>query len=206
MSAATPEAPGRPAHLAAEPPAGPPAPPAPAPGPGAPGPIQPPPPPVDPPGPPAPPREQGPGRVVEGAAKLVAEGKPLTLTDGSVVQIKYGMRSLLELERRFGGLSQIQTAISDDGTGKMVEPSLQLLSCGLLHAHDAQGAPLTVDKLADLLAPADFQEAVQTAAAAMSEAFPTPAAAPAAPEPSPGAPGTTAPPSPSAEPTSSSGG
>lgn len=129
-------------------------------------------------------------------ARLLAAGEPITLANGHTVNVRYGMRSLLELERRFGGLAHVQSAISDDGTGAMVEPSLQLVTCGLLHEHDGNGAPLTVDRLAELLPPELFQTAVQTAARAMEGAFPTPAAAaPAAAAPAsdgfPGQSGTT---------------
>ncbi len=139
-------------------------------------------------------------------ARLLAEGEPLELLDGSTVRVRFGMRSLLELERRFGGLAAVQSSISQDGTGAMIEPSFQLLACGLLHEHDRNGAPLTAERLADLLHPNDFQRAVETAAKAMGEAFPTPAqdgpgkAAVGSPGPS----GTTPAPSPSgAAPTSS---
>lgn len=140
--------------------------------------------------------------------RLLAEGEPLLLLNDHKVQIRYGMRSLLELERRFGGLAAVQGSISDDGTGPMVEPSLQLLACGLLHEHDGSGAPLTVDRIAELLPPDSFQVAVQTAAKAMEQAFPTPAqdeSSGVASASSPGPSGTTPAPSPSGAASGSSG-
>lgn len=140
--------------------------------------------------------------------RLLAQGEPLTLTDGRQVSIRYGMRSLLELERRFGGLAAVQGAISQDGTGPMIEPSLQLISCGLLHEHDGNGAPLTPDRLAELLPADGYQRAVETAAKAMHEAFPTPAQgelASGAANGSPGPSGTTPRPSSSDAPTTSGG-
>lgn len=136
--------------------------------------------------------------------RLAAEGRTITLNNGHPVTIRYGMKSLLRLEEMFGSLGAIDTSSTDV---PIISNVLKLMSAGLIHEHDGQGAPLTVDRLADLLDPKDFQALGEIAATALGEAFPTQTAVAAVPDASdsPGTTGTTQPPSPSDAPTSSSG-
>lgn len=137
--------------------------------------------------------------VADTAQRIVYTGEPIELLSGRVVSVKYGMRSLMELERRFGGLGKVQSSISTDGSGASIEPTLQLVSAGLLHEHGENGAPLTVEQLADELDPAKLQEYVAAAGRALTRAFPQqPVVADAADVPqqaastgSPSTPGTT---------------
>lgn len=142
--------------------------------------------------------------MIETGPRLAAEGRTINLSNGHPVTIRYGMKSLLRLEEMFGSLSAIDTS-SDKAP--IIGNVLRLMSAGLLHEHDGEGAPLTVDRLADLLAPQDFQRLGEIAAQALGEAFPTQTAeaAETAPGDSLGMTGTTPPPSPSDAPTSSSG-
>lgn len=128
------------------------------------------------------------------------EGEPLQLLDGRTVHVKYGMRGLMRLEDAFGSLAAVQTQISQDGTGAVFTPAMKLLACGLLHEHDGAGAPLSdPERLADLIAPERFQDAVSAAGRALQRAFPNApqvGAAETAPEqPSRGESGTTSAPS-----------
>lgn len=145
------------------------------------------------------------------------QGEPLALTDGRTVHVKYGMRGLMQIEQTFGSLGAVQGAVSQDGSGQVFTPALKLLAAGLIGQHDGNGAPLNdVDRLADLIDPAAFQDAVSAAGKALVAAFPnapqvgaTTEAEVASPTttapPFPGPTGTTPPPSPLAEQTPSGG-
>jgi hypothetical protein len=106
-------------------------------------------------------------------SRLSADGREIALLDGHRVTIRYGMKSLLRLEEMFGSLSAIDTSSSD---APIIGNILRLISAGLVHEKDSHGAPLTVDRLADLLDPRDFQALGEIAAQALGEAFPTPPA------------------------------
>lgn len=99
------------------------------------------------------------------------EGEPLTLTNGREVRIKYGMRGLLRLEEEFGGLGNIGEVVRGQG-GRVLASTMTLLACGLLGEHDGSGAPLTADRLADLLDPTRFHDYGNAAGRALSAAFP----------------------------------
>lgn len=139
------------------------------------------------------------------AARLAAEGQPITLNNDRIVRVRYSMKSLLRLEDVFGGLGNIN--IDTDGKTPMIGPMFNLLAAGLLHEHDGNGAPLTADRLADLIDPLDFQAVSEVAGKALAEAFPTlPVEAPTQPaDLSLGTTGTTSPLSPSEEVMASSG-
>lgn len=123
------------------------------------------------------------------AARLAGEGKPFTLNNNRTVHVRYSMKSLLRLEEVFGGLGNIN--IDTDGKSPMIRPMFDLLAAGLLHEHDGTGAPLTSERLADLIEPLDFQAVSQVAGQALAEAFPTLHPAGNAPEENNGSPGTT---------------
>lgn len=110
--------------------------------------------------------------------QIAAAGAPLTLPNTHPVRVRFSFRALMQLEQQFGGLGNIQTAM--DGSGVTLGPLLQMLAAGLLREHDGAGAPLTYDRLADLLddaAPADVQTflaaAGEAVGVALVEAFPT---------------------------------
>lgn len=148
--------------------------------------------------------------------QLAADGTKLTLPSGHVVRVRYGFRALLALEQHFGGLANIQAAVSQNAEGAALQPLVHMLAAGLLREHDGTGAPLTYDRLADVLdetPPAQVQPfltaAGEAVAAAMAEAFP-PASKDAegndqGQTASPGPTGTTPPPSSSDAPTTPSG-
>lgn len=113
-------------------------------------------------------------------------------------------------------LEQLQTVVDqlrveirhrDGGIGDF-ETGLGMLAGGLLHDNDGQGKPLTVDHLAELINPSDFEEVMERARVAVAQAFPTMAATPQDEENqslSPGTSGITSPPSSSSEHMTSSG-
>lgn len=141
--------------------------------------------------------------------------QPVTLLNGRTVTLRYGFRSMRRLEQMFGSLGEMARQQQAGGDGTMYEATAKMLACGMLHEHDGEGAPLTVDRLDDLLDPAKIDVYLEAATAALALAFPAeaeevvaqgpPAGDVAAATDSPGAPGTTPPPSSSDAPTPSSG-
>lgn len=157
-----------------------------------------------------------PASIASPGAQLAAAGAPLTLPNGHAVRVRFGFRALMQLEQEFGGLGNIQAAVSRDGSGETLKPTLMMLAAGLQKQHDGAGAPLTFDRLADLLddaPPSEVQQWLEVAGeavtAAMVEAFPPPKDAegnePTDPTASPGLTGTTPPPSASDAQTTPSG-
>lgn len=76
------------------------------------------------------------------ADRIAAEGVPLTLRDGRSVHLRYSMRSLYEMERRWGAIADATTALNDllpESIGetaknrKPVSTVLPLLALGLVH-------------------------------------------------------------------------
>lgn len=98
------------------------------------------------------------------ADRLLAEGVPLTLTDGREVYLRYGMRALKMLEDKFGSLEVAQNALG--GGGKMIGPLMDLLSAGLAH----EG--ISADELLDLVDPYSLEKYTELLIAAFDQAFP----------------------------------
>lgn len=106
------------------------------------------------------------------ADRLAAEGQPLSLADGRTVHVKYTLRSLRAIEKRWGSLRAVDTLIptDDEGqpVGEIIDPLTELLACGLLH----EG--ISADDLLDLIHPAQIQAAFEVAAVALAEGMPAP--------------------------------
>lgn len=131
--------------------------------------------------------------------KIAAQGAKLTLTDGRVVAVRFGMRELSRLEDTFGSMQGVQAALTDAPFGSLVKA----LAIG------TQREGVTLDALWDLLEPAMYVEYGRIIDAALSEAFPDEAGSgndQADPtSASPGGTTTTSPSSSSAAPSGSSG-
>lgn len=139
--------------------------------------------------------------------QLLAEGEPIVLTNGQKVHLRYPMTAILWLSRK-GFWGEPKTAEAAELSD--VEKTLGLMAGGLMHEHDEKGAPLTIDRLAELVDYRDWEELEERVQAAVREAMPPKqrAALDKAMEEaqtSPGQSGTTSPPSSSGEPTNSSG-
>jgi hypothetical protein len=139
------------------------------------------------------------------ATALAAEGFPVTLNDGRVVHIRYTLRSLLWIEQHHGSLEALMVDSESQG---LYTKTLSFIAAGLLHEHDGEGAPLTVDRLGDLIDIPAHGDAMTVANKAWAQAFPTPPAKTPAPKKakaSPGTSGTTSQPLSLAEPIATSG-
>jgi hypothetical protein len=133
-------------------------------------------------------------------SKLLARGVEVTLADGRVARLRFGMRELAELEDLFGSLNGSQEALAG---GKTFKSTAQLLAIGLAH----EG--LTLEQLWDLLIPADTHLYAEAIVDAISQSFPD-SDGPGNSEAgtttgSPSSTGTTSPSSSSAGPSTSSG-
>ncbi|WNI15577.1 hypothetical protein [Actinacidiphila sp. ITFR-21] len=65
---------------------------------------------------------------------LAGDGLTISLTDGSVVRIRYSMRSLALLEAKFGSVQAIQTAMDATGAGAAFGPIIDLVGPGTIGA------------------------------------------------------------------------
>lgn len=149
-------------------------------------------------------------------AQIIDGAGPAITLDGRDLHLRYNFRSIAMIETKFGSLQQfamLQDAI-DRGGAPVYGAAAKLLACGLLHEHDGSGAPLTEDRLLDLLDSrliGDYFDAATTALAAAFPAAPEGEASPpdgeaqASPAASPGAGGTSPRRSRSAAATTSSG-
>jgi hypothetical protein len=114
------------------------------------------------------------------AERIAAEGVPLTLRDGRSVHLRYSMRSLFEMEKRWGAIDNATTALNDllpDADGekaknrKPVSTVVPLLALGLVH----EG--ITEDDLLDqpLLHLHELANGyLDVIAEALNQAFPSP--------------------------------
>lgn len=66
--------------------------------------------------------------------ELMADGRTITLLDGSVVGVRYSMRSLALLEARFGSVMAIQTALDASGKSAAFGPVIDLIGPGCIGA------------------------------------------------------------------------
>ena len=103
--------------------------------------------------------------VATQGTRLLAQGAPLTLTDGRTVNVRYDMRALVLIEQHFGSTTAMAVELSDP-TGKKFTALIHALACGLTH----EG--LDYDALLDLLHPSQVEEYDQAMEAAWDEAFP----------------------------------
>lgn len=97
------------------------------------------------------------------------------LPDATVKKLPPAVASHLEQLQTVVDKLRIELHHRDGGVGDF-ETGLGMLAGGLLHDHDGQGAPLTVDRLAQLIDPMDFEEVMERARDAVAQAFPTMAA------------------------------
>jgi hypothetical protein len=63
---------------------------------------------------------------------LLGNGPSITLTDGTTVPLRYSMRAIALLERRYGSVSGIETAIDTTGRGAAFGPVVELVGAGCL--------------------------------------------------------------------------
>lgn len=63
---------------------------------------------------------------------LLGDGPSIDLTDGTTVQLRYPMRSIALLERRYGSISRVQSAIDTTGQGAAFGPIIELVGAGCM--------------------------------------------------------------------------
>lgn len=97
--------------------------------------------------------------------RLLAQGAPLTLTDGRMVNVRYDMRALVLIEQHFGSTTAMAVELSDP-TGRKFTALVHALACGLTH----EG--LDYDALLDLLHPSQVDAYDEAMEKAWDEAFP----------------------------------
>lgn len=61
---------------------------------------------------------------------LLAEGGGITLTDDSHIPLRYSFRALALLEKRFGSVGAVQSAIDSTGDGAAFGPLAQIIGAG----------------------------------------------------------------------------
>ncbi|MCM2427387.1 hypothetical protein [Streptomyces sp. RKAG337] len=125
---------------------------------------------------------------------LLGLGKPIILTDGTEVQLRYSFRALALLEARFGSVAAVQASIDSTGEGAAFGPLLQMIGAGCvgpggfephLREHVAADGTRTVSHivyrrrtdladLADLLHPGRLGEYASAFGAALSAALESP--------------------------------
>lgn len=103
--------------------------------------------------------------VATQGTRLLAQGAPLTLTDGRTVHVRYDMRALVLIEQHFGSTTHMAVQLSDPA-GKKFTALVHALACGLTR----EG--LDYDALLDLLHPSDVDSYDEAMEAAWNEAFP----------------------------------
>lgn len=89
-----------------------------------------------------------------------AEGAAIRLLDGRTLDLKYGMRSLIALEDRFGSTAAVVRAFDAEGAQRPIGMVVDMIACGLRH-HE-----ISEDELVELLDPkrlAEYGEAAVTA-------------------------------------------
>lgn len=84
------------------------------------------------------------------AAVLAQEGEFVTLADGQRYEVKFNMRSLRDLERKYGSMTVFSMAIAGaDATHGMIDAALDGLAYGLRHLGNRFGSP---EAMVDLVA------------------------------------------------------
>ena len=143
--------------------------------------VQPPPPPPPPltyaaAPPPPEPHDAATAALAQQAATrtaVVARSVDITLTDGRVLGMRYGMAGVAALEEEFGGLGEVAEAFAllQGGKGKVFTAIIGLVGAGLAH-HGITKAEVIRHDLLDLNRIMEYGEA---AAEAFDRAFPAPA-------------------------------
>lgn len=104
------------------------------------------------------------------AERIAARGRPITLTDGREVRIRFGLRGLAQLERSFGSLKAVaevlKAAVAAPGESAILDHLFTLIEAGLVHEK------ITADELDELLDPAQLHRYSAAMAAAFTEAMP----------------------------------
>lgn len=104
--------------------------------------------------------------------RILAAGVPLTLADGREVRVRYSMRSLKEMEDRYGSLEEplrLVHGLFSGTTKRQVTTLVPMLAFGLLHEDG-----LTEDALYDLTEPKRRAEYLGIVSDAIGEALPAP--------------------------------
>ena len=104
--------------------------------------------------------------VATQGTRLLAQGAPLTLTDGRTVHVRFGMRALAQIEQHFGSITHMTVELNKP-SGKKFTAAVHVLAAGLGHEDG-----LDYDTLLDLLHPAQMDAYDQALEAAWDEAFP----------------------------------
>jgi len=104
---------------------------------------------------------------------VAARSVDITLTDGRVLGMRYGMAGVAALEEEFGGLGEVAEAFQllQGGKGKVFTAIIGLVGAGLAH-HGITKAEVIRHDLLDLNRIMEYGEA---AAEAFNRAFPAPA-------------------------------
>ena len=63
---------------------------------------------------------------------LLGDGPSIDLTDGTTVQLRYSMRAIALLEKRYGSINGVQTAVDTTGNGAAFGPIIELVGAGCL--------------------------------------------------------------------------
>lgn len=104
--------------------------------------------------------------------RILAAGVPLTLADGREVRVRYSMRSLKEMEDRYGSLEEplrLVHGLFDGSTKRHITTLVPMLAFGLLHEEG-----ITEDGLYDLTDTTRRVEYLKVISDAIGEALPAP--------------------------------
>lgn len=97
------------------------------------------------------------------AERLLAQGAPLTLTDGREVRVRFDMRALVLAEKEFGSIEGMAQALNADDV--KFTTYVRVLECAL-------SRDVSHDELLDVL-PTDMVALDRVIADAFEEAFPS---------------------------------
>lgn len=100
------------------------------------------------------------------AAQIMGEGRSIALSNGTTVQIRYGMKELKKIEQKFGSLQAMLTELQKGQDGMVIGTMCDLLWIGVV------GWAGSEDEFMDHLKPQDIGDYVGTVSAALQEAFP----------------------------------
>lgn len=107
--------------------------------------------------------------------RLLAEGAPITLSDGRVVYLRYGMRAIKTLEDRFGSTEAIDEALKQMTSlkGKALTHISDFVAAGLIHQPILNGGdePVSREQLDDLLDTRNLRDYALGIDLALGQAF-----------------------------------
>ena len=105
--------------------------------------------------------------AVTDADRIAADGEQITLADGSTRTIRFDLRAMLGIERRFGSVGMFSRKLERGMATGGIEPTLAGLEIAL------QGEPkLSEDELGSALDPKRFTEYQDAVALAFMQALP----------------------------------